>query len=116
LRGLARPQLLQYFLRLRPLGVVFAGGGIENRAIAFDDERSRDGQFPTVIAIGKGKVDESASVNVLLIVWYAIDESTLSCNRISGIAEQREPQLVLVRHEEGLLNRLRRNRDEIAGQ
>jgi len=96
-------------LRLRALCVVFVGGCVEDRAVAVEDARGGDGEFPALIAIDEGQVDEGAAVDGLLLVGDTIDEAELAGDLVAFVAEQRKVEAVLIRHEEGLLRCLRRD-------
>ena len=46
-----------------------------------------------MVAVGEGQIDESATINGLLVIGHTIDQSKLTCHLVAGIAEQREGQV-----------------------
>src|SRR5581483_565596 len=69
-------------------------------------------QLPSIIAVGKRKVDEGSTINPLLFLRDAINHPKLPGHAISRIRQKRKPEIVLVGHEERLLDCLRRNGDQ----
>src|SRR6185436_2490144 len=55
------------------------------------------------------QIHEGSPINLLLIFRNLIDQPKLSRNLIASVAKQGEPKLVLVRHQEGLVQVLRRD-------
>src|SRR6266404_8478144 len=71
-------QLGQDLRRFWPLRVVFVRGGEEDRAIPIDHIRRWDRQFPTVVSVDEGKVDERAAVDTLLLFRDAVHQPELA--------------------------------------
>src|SRR5580698_1249970 len=97
---------------LGALRVIGIDGGEADGSVVIDNECRWDGQFPALVAVDEWQVDEGTSIDVLLVFGNAIGDPELFRDLIPEVAQQREAQLVLVCHEERLLDGLRRDGDE----
>ena len=105
-------EYLQDVTWFRALGVFGIGSGIEHTTVAIDYVRRRNRESPGFVPIGEWQVDEGAAVDGLLVVGNPVDESELAGELVAGIAQEREAELMLVVHEERLLDSLRRDGDQ----
>src|SRR3984893_18009379 len=71
------------FVGLGTLSVILIRGGVEYGSVAVEDVSCRDRQFPSFIAIGKGKVDEAAAINRLLFIIYLVGQAELASDFVA---------------------------------
>src|SRR5437588_11214763 len=105
-------EYLQDVTWFRALGVFGIGSGVEHGAVTVDYVRGGNRESPGFVPIGEWQVDEGAAVDGLLVVGNPVDESELAGELVAGIAQEREGELMLVVHEERLLDSLRRDGDQ----
>jgi len=88
-------------------GVVGVRGSISHSAVTIDYVRGRNREFPAFVSVDDRQIDEGTAVYDLLVVGNPVDESELAGELVAGIAQERESELMLVEHEERLLDGLR---------
>src|SRR5215471_1356130 len=73
-----------------PLCVVFVDRGKQDRTVPIEDVGCRNGQRPTIVAVGHRKIDEGTAIKLLLLVGDTVREAELAREIVVRVNQQRE--------------------------
>ena len=82
---------------------------MDNGSLAVQDESSRHGQSPGVIAIEPLEIDAEFRVQVTQILRQGVNQAKLGGHRVAGVSQHTEGQVVFFGHLLGKFYLLRRN-------